>query len=218
MKVLINKASALLSDVTTGTRRTDTSECSDRPSFALLSGFHVDCQRKEGGQAWSDHCLHPERVLREEEALHLRRCNRAQRFHPEHDHWRVAGKHESHPGCTQTAESSRCVYTEQLSVILLCPHQTWNLVRLTMGALASSQRSSQTGEKACGTWRSHGSATSTRHWTKSETFCSETTSLGARERTARKPVLHSSCRVSPVTAESRWEICRTTSRARSRDH
>ena len=65
----------------------------------------------------------------------------------------------------------------------------------------------QTGEKACGTWRSHGSATSTGHSTKSETFCSETMSLEAREKTARKPVLRSARRV-----------CTTTTRARSRDH
>ena len=80
-----------------------------------------------------------------------------------------------------------------------------------MSALASSQRSSQTGEKAFGTWRSEGSGTSTKHSTKSEAFCSETMmSLGVRERMARKPVLRSACRVSSVTARRRWEFCRTT--------
>ena len=53
----------------------------------------------------------------------------------------------------QTPQSSRCAHTEQLSVILSCSHHTWNLLRLMMGALASSQRSSQTGEKARETWR-----------------------------------------------------------------
>ena len=78
MKVMINDASTLLSVVTTGKAPTEgfdsqeTSECSD-PSFALLSGFVMDRQRNEGGQAWSDHRLHPERVLREHEALHHRR-------------------------------------------------------------------------------------------------------------------------------------------------
>ena len=49
-------------------------------------------------KAWRDHRLHPERVLREQEALHRHRCTRAQRFHSEHGHWRVADRHESHPG------------------------------------------------------------------------------------------------------------------------
>ena len=70
MKVMINEASTLLSVVTTGTARTEgfysqeTSECPDKPSLALLSGFYMDRQRREGGLAWSDHCLQPERVFR----------------------------------------------------------------------------------------------------------------------------------------------------------
>ena len=74
MKVMINEASALLSVVTTGKAPTEgfdsqeTSECSDRPSLALLSGFYMDRQRREGGPAWSDHCLQPEKVFREQEA------------------------------------------------------------------------------------------------------------------------------------------------------
>ena len=41
--------------------------------------------------------------------------------------------------------------------------------------------------------------------------------LGARERMARKPVLRSACSASSVTAENRWESCRTTS-GRSREY
>ena len=83
MKVMINEASTLLSIVTTGKATTEgfdsqeRSECSDKPSLALLSGIYMDRQSKEGGQAWSDRRLHPERVLREQEALHNHRCTRA---------------------------------------------------------------------------------------------------------------------------------------------
>ena len=162
------------------------------------------CSTANGGAsktcAGSHHCLHPERCLREQEALHHHCCTRAQSFHSEHDHWRIAG-----------GQIRLDVFSEQLSVILSCSHQTWTLLRPTMSALASTQRSSQTGEKACGTWRSQGSGTSTKHSTKSEAFCSETMmSLGVRERMARKPVLRSACRVSSVTARRRWEFCRTT--------
>ena len=88
MKLMINEASTFLSVVTAGKGnnrgiRLAGNECSDKPSPALLSGFQMDRQREEGGQAWSDHCLHTERVFREQEALHIRRCTRAQRFHPE---------------------------------------------------------------------------------------------------------------------------------------
>ena len=74
MKVMINEASSSLSVVTTGKATTEgfgsqeTSECSDKPSLALVSWFYMDRHKKEGGQAWSDHRLHPERVLREQEA------------------------------------------------------------------------------------------------------------------------------------------------------
>ena len=104
MKVMINEASTLLSVVTTGKATTEgigsqeTSERSDKPSLTLLFRFVMDRQKKEGGQAWSDHCLHLERVLRKQEAPHVHRCTRAQRFRPEHDHWRVADRHESHLG------------------------------------------------------------------------------------------------------------------------
>ena len=86
--------------------------------------------------AFNSH-LHPERVLGEQEALHRHRCTKAKRFHPERPLAR----------CTQTrvtswlqaAGSCRCVHTEQLSVILSCPHQSWTLLRSTMGAVATSQ-------------------------------------------------------------------------------
>ena len=74
-----------------------------------------------------------------------------------------------------------------------------------MGALASSQRSGWTGEKACGTWRSHGS--------NFNEALDEVRNLLQRDgesrsqRTARKPVLCRTCRVSSVTAERRWENC-----------
>ena len=54
MKVMINEASALLSVVTTGKALTagfdsqETSGFSDKPSFALLSGFVMERLRKEG--------------------------------------------------------------------------------------------------------------------------------------------------------------------------
>ena len=112
MKVMINEASTLLSVVTSGKAPTEgfdpqeTSECSDRPSFALLPGFVMDRQR-EGGLAWRDHRLHPERVLRDQEAPHFCRCTRAQRFHPERDHCRVAAR-------TQNTSPSSCrVHTKR---------------------------------------------------------------------------------------------------------
>ena len=162
MKVMINEASTLLSVVTTGKEGTNRgNRLAGNGSLALLSGFVMDRQRKEGGHAWSDPRLHPERVFREQEALHLRRCTRHRGFiqnmttgalQADTSHILVADRQPHHlDACT-----------EQLSDILSCPHQTWTLSRPTMGALASSQRSSQTGEKACGTWRSQGSATSTR--------------------------------------------------------
>ena len=169
IKVMI-EASTFLSVVTTGKVIEETSECSERPSFALLSGFVQDRQRKEDKQAWRDHRLHPERVLREQETLLRHRCTQAQLFHSEHEHWRVAGRHESHLWSQQTAESSRCENTEQLFVISSYPHQTWNLWRSTMSESASSQRSSETGDKACGAWRSQRTATSRRYPTKSEVF------------------------------------------------
>ena len=57
-------------------------------------------------------------------------------------HWRVADRQPNHlDACTQNSSSSSCrVHTKR-----------GNLLRSLMGALASSQRSSQTGEKACGT-------------------------------------------------------------------
>ena len=55
--------------------------------------------------------------------------------------------------------------------------------------------------------------------TKSEAFCSETVSLGARERMVRKPVSCSAWRVRSVAVENRWrKLCRTTSGTRSREH
>ena len=216
MKVIINESSTLLSNVTTGTGKTEvfdsqeTSECSERPSHCFQGSSWTARGRKKDWHGGTIACTP------KESCVNKRHCTfvvapGAQRFHPERDLCRVARRRGSHAGCRQTAESSRCVYTEQLSVILSCPHRTWNLLRSTVGAFASSRRSSQTGKKANGTWRSHGSATLTRHSTKSETLCSETMSLGARERMARKPVLRSACRVSSVTPGRRWEICRTTS-------
>ena len=121
MKVMINKSSTLLSVVTTGKApikrfgSQKTSECSDRPSFALLSGFYTDRQRKEGEQAWSNDRLHPGRVLHEQEARHHHRCTRAQKFHSEHDHQSVAGRQPNHlDACTQNSSPSSCrVHTKR---------------------------------------------------------------------------------------------------------
>ena len=54
----------------------------------------------EGREAWSDHCLHTERVHRRST------FSVAQRFHQEHDHWRVAHRHDSHHGLCDHATNS----------------------------------------------------------------------------------------------------------------
>ena len=121
VKKVMNEASTLLNVVTTGKAPTEDSACRNRvsartdPSFALLSWFVMYRQRKEGGQAWSDHRLHPERVSHKQKARHLRRCTQAQRFHPEHDHWRVAGRQQCHlNACTQDSSPPSCrVHTKR---------------------------------------------------------------------------------------------------------
>ena len=122
MKVVANEASTLLSVVTTGKApikrfgSQETSECSDRPSFALRSGLVVDSHRKEGGQAWRDQRLRPERVL--QEAPQLRRCTSHRCFIQNMTICRVAHRHGSHLGsnrqpshfdaCTQNSSPSSC--------------------------------------------------------------------------------------------------------------
>ena len=67
------------------------------------------------GLAWSDHCLQPERVFREREALHCHRGTRAQEIHSEHDHWRVACRQPNYlDACTQNSSPSSCrVHTKR---------------------------------------------------------------------------------------------------------
>ena len=212
MKLMINEGSSLLivaDDVAKhqsrdSTRSKRVSAETDLP-LHCFQGSSSNRPKKEGGQAWSDHRLQPERVLPRKRgttpsSLHL---GTEVSFMNTGDHLGACADRTARP-------SSLCVYAEQLS--------TWSLLRSTMGALASSRKSSQTVEKPRGTWRSHESATSTRHSTKWEAFCSETTSLGATESKARKPVLRSARRVSSVTAGRTWQVCRTTSGARSREH
>ena len=55
----------------------------------------------EDGQAWSDHRLHAERVFNRQAAPHLHRCTWMRGCHPEHDHWRTAGRNNSHHGSSR---------------------------------------------------------------------------------------------------------------------
>ena len=107
-KVMTNEASTFFNTVAVleappegfGSEETSTAsrtlkqetECSDKTSVALLSGFSKDRQKEEG-DARSDHRLRTDRVLRGQAALHIHRCTQEQGFHPERDHWRVAGRH-----------------------------------------------------------------------------------------------------------------------------
>ena len=86
----------------------------------------MDRQRKEGGQAWSDCRVHPK-----ESCVNKRHYTvivaAGHRGFIQNVNIGELQADTSHPGCRQTAEPSRCVYTEQLSVILSCPHQQmWN--------------------------------------------------------------------------------------------
>ena len=163
----------------------------------------MDRQRKEGGQAWSDHCLHPDRTT------HHPRCTRAQRFHSE----RVPLARGR-----QTAESSRCVHTKQLFVILSCSHQTWESVEIFDGRIGELTKVQSDWREGLRDLAQSRTSKLNEALDESQAFCSETMSLAARERTARKPVLCSACRARSVTAERRREIGRTTSGVRSREH
>ena len=124
MKVMINEDSTLLSVVTTGKAPTEGIGSQGTGPVALLSGFVMDRQRKEGGQAWSDPRLHPERVFREQEAPHLRRCTRVRGFiqnmttgalQAETSHNLVADRQPNHlDACAQNSSPTSCrVHTKR---------------------------------------------------------------------------------------------------------
>ena len=60
----------------------------------------------EGREAWSDHCLHAERVHTDRRRYTFIVAPRHKGFQQEHNHWRVAGRHDSHHGLCEHATSS----------------------------------------------------------------------------------------------------------------
>ena len=91
----------------------------------------MDRQRKEGGQAWSDHRLHPERVLREQEAHTVIVAS----GHKGLIQNMTTGALQADTSHILIAADSRAIsmYTEQLSVILSCPRERFQSVNEVKG-------------------------------------------------------------------------------------
>ena len=142
----INEASTLLSVVTTGKATTEGSTRSKRvsaqtnpPSHCFQGSTWTARGRKEDRHGVTIACTHKE--------SYRRRCTRAQRFHSEHDHWRVAGRHGSHPGsskqpthldaCTQNSSPSSCrVHTKRG----ICRDRRWAHWRAHEGPVRLARR------------------------------------------------------------------------------
>ena len=89
-----------------------------------------------GSPALSRVCLHPERVLREQEALHFGRCTRAQRIHPAHDHWHhldACAQNNSPSSCGDFGGTIRRMGLPNWALFFMVPasslgpKKTWNL-------------------------------------------------------------------------------------------
>ena len=86
---MINEASTLLSTIV------------NLKGIRLEGNKYRVTRMDDDRQAWSDHRLFAERVFHRQAALHLQRRTQTQVFHQEHDHWRVAGRNDSHHGSSR---------------------------------------------------------------------------------------------------------------------